>query len=548
MKDKRKRKQSIIAGALTGSAGIFITKTLSLLYVIPFNEIAQDATVFYSYGYSVYDALLQVCLSGFPYAIATLVAKYMTRNDYDTVDLVKKVSRNILLVLGSVCCLFMIAFSKILALKIIPTELQSTSYLHNTQMVFIILAFALVFVPYLSYYRGIYQGMKEVKTYAFTQVLEQIVRIAFLLSASSICVYAFNLDRVWAAYMGVASTSVSAICTIIFFIVNDKKKQLPEISGVSILTEKDIFKELVEAAVPYLLSSLMFSSSGMFVLLVFSSGLEAYGTDGKLITVYQGIINYQVSKISSIPTIIMSGFCLVIIPHITEAVTNRDDKNVIQLTHKILETVNYLSVPLICFMIFFSQEIYYIMYGNYYLDIGASLLAKSLACQLLLNLSGVLNSLMIAIQLRKKYLLLETIRLVYMLLFFKLFLAKFGINGYFLMLASEYLLLIVGSIYIINTQYELNFKGLFDNLSKSWIGCAPMFVIVTLMNNLFNISLLHSSRFLTLILTGIMFVICVGLYILITYKLQVVEKLFDLESITETFNKIKLKIFKKKMQ
>ncbi|HPW53688.1 MAG TPA: polysaccharide biosynthesis protein, partial [Erysipelotrichaceae bacterium] len=75
--DKKRRKQSIVAGALTGSAGIFITKALSLLYVIPFNEIAKEATVFYSYAYTVYDAVLQVCLSGLPFAIATLVAKYV---------------------------------------------------------------------------------------------------------------------------------------------------------------------------------------------------------------------------------------------------------------------------------------------------------------------------------------------------------------------------------------------------------------------------------------------------------------------------------------
>ena len=88
--DKKSRKQSIVAGALTGSAGIFVTKALSLLYVIPFNEIAKEATVFYSYAYTVYDAVLQVCLSGLPFAIATLVAKYATKDDYATVRLVKK--------------------------------------------------------------------------------------------------------------------------------------------------------------------------------------------------------------------------------------------------------------------------------------------------------------------------------------------------------------------------------------------------------------------------------------------------------------------------
>ena len=338
--------------------------------------------------------------------------------------------------------------------------------------------------------------------------------------------------------MGVASTSVSAICTIIYFIFNEKKMDTEQFSGTSIYTDKEIFKELVKVAIPYLLSSLMFSSSGMFVLLVFSSGLEAYGTEGKLITIYQGIINYQASKISSIPMIIMSGFCLVIIPHITEAVTNRDDKKVTQLIHKTLETVNYLSVPLVCFMIFFSQEIYYIMYGTYYLEIGTDLLAKSLACQLLMNLAGILNSLLIALQLRKKYLTIEALRLTYLVLVLKPFLVKFGVNGYFFALASEYLLMAVGSIILINSNYDLYFKGLFDNFSKSWLGCIPMFVIVAILRNITSLNCLDHSRFLILIFTGIMFVICIGIYVFITYKLKIVETLFDVNSIKDGFNRI----------
>ena len=544
MEDKRRVKQSLIAGALTGSAGIFITKALSLLYVIPFNEIAQDATVFYSYAYTVYDALLQVCLSGFPYAIATLVAKYATKNDYSTVELVKKVSKSILLVLGVVCCFIMIAFSKILAIQIIPSELQSSSYLHYTQIVLIILAFALVFVPYLSYYRGVYQGLKEMKIYAFTQVLEQVIRITFLLAASSLCVYVFDMDRIWAAYMGVLSTSVSAIGTIIYFIYHNKSISSNALAKDSVIGKTEIFKELVKTAIPYLLSSLMFSSSGMFVLLVFADGLELYGTDGTLITIYQGIINYQASKLSSIPTIIMSGFCLVIIPHITEAVTNRDNLKVQQLIDKILQTVNYLSVPLICFMIFYSREIYYIMYGTYHLDIGASLLAKTLACQLLMNVAGVLNSLMIAIQMRKRYLFLESLRLIFMLVIFKPCLARFGVNGYFIALASEYILLIVGALLIVNSTYNISFKNLFDKFTKSWIGCVPMFVLAALSNNI-SFVVEHNSRLVILIITGIMFIIDIGLFGYITNKLGVVEEVFGEKFTKSSINKLVNRFVKK---
>ncbi len=545
MKDK-KVKQSVVAGALTGSAGIFITKALSLLYVIPFNQIAQDATVFYSYAYTVYDAVLQLCLSGLPYAIATLVSRYSTLNDNGTVLLVKKISRTLVTVFGVVACVFMITFSRPLALQIIPFELQSSDYIVKTQNVLIIVSFALVFVPILSYYRGFYQGLKELKVYAFTQVFEQIVRIGFLLSASCIAVYAFNMDRVWAAYMGVASTGISAVAAIIYFISFDKnysQENFVEV-GVSRYTKKHITKELIRTAVPYMLSALMLSSSGMFVLLMFANGLEKFGTDPVLITVYQGIINYQASKLSSIPMIFMSGFCLAIIPHMTEAVTNNDDKGARVQIQRILETVNFFSVPIICFMVFFSKEIYYIMYGNYYLLVGADLLAKTLICQLFLNIFGIVQSTLITIGQRKLYLVLEAGRLVFVLLLFAPMLSNFGVNGYFITLFLEYVLFIIGGLYIINYRYNLDFSELFNNCSKAWICCIPMFVIVAVFNQ-FNYDVVLNSRFMILIITGIIFVACVGLYGLIAQKTGIVNELLGINLDKDFFMSLINRVLKK---
>ncbi len=545
--DKKRRKQSIVAGALTGSIGIFITKALSLLYVVPFNEIAKEATVFYSYAYTVYDAVLQVCLSGLPFAIATLVAKYATKNDYATVRLVKRVSRSIITIIGAVSCILLIAFAKPLAYMIVPTDLQSTIYIKNTQIVLIIVAFALLFVPYLSYYRGFYQGLKEFKTYSITQVLEQIVRIAFLITTSSICVYALNLDRVWAAYMGVASTSVSAIFAIIYFIVFEKKYVLSENEdkeSVSTYSNKEIVIELFKVSVPYLLSALMLSTSSMFVLLFFASGLEIYGTDAKLITIYQGLINYQTAKLGSIPQVIMSGFCLAIIPHITEAVTDRDDKKVSELVNKIMKTVNYLSVPICFFMLFFAKEIYFIMYGNYYLDIGTNMLSKTIVCQFFMNFFGIITSILIALQLRRIYLILEASRLLFMLVFFKPFLVNFGVNGYFIALASEYILYVAAGLIIIKSKYPISIRKMFDSFSKSWLAAVPMFIIAAVYFQL-DLNIGAMNRFAVLILTGVMFLICVGAYFAITYKLNVVTDLFNITINKETLTNFKNKLFNK---
>ena len=398
----------------------------------------------------------------------------------------------------------------------------------------------------MSYYRGFYQGLKEFKTYSITQVLGTVVRIAFLISASSICVYALNLNRVWAAYMGVASTSISAIFTIIYFMTFEKKYELTheQVDTRSEYSNKDIVIELFKVSIPYLLNSLMISTSALFVLLYFASGLEAYGTSAKLITIYQGIINYQSSKLASIPMIIMTGFCLAIIPHITEAVTNNDDKKVVDLVHKIMETVNFLSVPICFFMLFFAKEIYYIMYGNYYLDIGTNMLSKTIVNQFLMNFFGITISTLIALQLRKTYLILETSRLVFMLALYKIFLVNFGVNGYFIIKATEYVLYVIAGLFIIKSKYGINFKKMLDSFTKSWMGAIPMFIIAAIYVQ-FEVNVGAMNRFVVLVLTGLMFLICIGVYIVITYKLNVITELFNITISKETLINLKNKLFKK---
>ena len=83
-------KQSFIIGSLTSSAGIFLSKAIGLFYVVPFTAIAtENNMVFYTGAYNYYNILLQISSAGLPYAIAALIAKFASRNDYKSVLLVR---------------------------------------------------------------------------------------------------------------------------------------------------------------------------------------------------------------------------------------------------------------------------------------------------------------------------------------------------------------------------------------------------------------------------------------------------------------------------
>ena len=56
----QKRKQSIVAGALTGTAGIILTKALGLLYASPFQALAGNEMIFYTSTDQIYEFLLTI--------------------------------------------------------------------------------------------------------------------------------------------------------------------------------------------------------------------------------------------------------------------------------------------------------------------------------------------------------------------------------------------------------------------------------------------------------------------------------------------------------
>ena len=213
----KKIKQSFIAGSLTSSAGIFLSKAIGLFYVVPFTAIAtENNMVFYTGAYNYYNILLQISSAGLPYAIAALIAKFASRNDYKSVMLVRKLSTLILGASGLIMMLAFIALSGPLSATLLG-EGATAIDLRQMRTSFIILSLALFLVPILYSYRSFYQGLKDLRVYANSQVIEQMTRVAALLGLGAFVVYVLHLDRIFAIYMAVLSTSIGAGVAILYY-------------------------------------------------------------------------------------------------------------------------------------------------------------------------------------------------------------------------------------------------------------------------------------------------------------------------------------------
>ena len=174
-------KRSLILSGLTSSLGVFITKAIGILYVSPFTQIAgQQNTAFYSYGYTFYDFMLQLAIAGIPVASATLISRYVARNDIAMMLLVNRFMKRLLFVIGLVTFVVLFVAAPWIVPFIVGFNASLVTYEIMVRVIRLV-AVAMFVTPILSSYRSFMQGLKEMRYFAASQVLEQIVRVAFCL-------------------------------------------------------------------------------------------------------------------------------------------------------------------------------------------------------------------------------------------------------------------------------------------------------------------------------------------------------------------------------
>lgn len=541
----KNKKQSIVFGALVSSAGILISKILGLVYVIPLNAIAGDMNMqYYGFAYTIYGYILNVSIAGIPYAIATLVAKYNNANDYKTTLLIKKLSLGIMLVLGLISMFFMLLFAPTLAKNVLSVNFTPESF-EITKSVLILISFALFFVPLLSAYRGFYQGLKEMEVYAFSQVLEQLTRVLFLLGMGALAVYVFDANRIWAVYFAVFSASFAAICALVHFCIYDsnhivdiKEKALDQ-EDEGITDKKQLVKEIILIALPYLLVAIVGYANDMIDWSMFSKALEATGVNGNMSNyIYGTMIATHISKVISIPQILALGFSVSSIPYITVALENKNYKELKKHLFDSLETVIYIVVPLGICLFFFSREVMFVLFGNptisfgtfsiSQLDYEAYLLQWRTIDAVLGTLAPICTSFMMASRLWKKNILNLAIGAIIKLVLVTPCIMWFGMSGSSISNLVSYGVVIALDLYCLAKTFKFSWMRTFKR-SLLIVACGAVMALVTLLVQIVSPDLVAMGRMMCFVLLAIEGLIVLAVYLVISNMLYLPQTLFKMD-------------------
>lgn len=532
-------KQSFIAGALTSSAGVFISKFLGLFYIVPFTAMATQPNMhFYSAAYSLYDTMLMICSAGIPFAVSAMVAKYVSREDYKTALLVRRLSMGLMLFSGFLMAMILVMFSGPFA-QFSSSQTATQQNIDTLQNVICYLSLSLVLVPFLSAYRGFYQGLKDFISYGFSQTLEQLVRILMLLGLGAFCVYILKMDNIWAVRMAVFSTGLAALVTILYFVLHDRHgytdiRQMASVQESQAVDKKELLKEMAAFGLPYMMMSILGNSMNIINTLFMQRELS--NVSAEMAQLYYSIVQTNCNKLTSIPQVLAIGFSTGIVPHLT---TNLEQKDFRQLKINVLSALNtvcYIGLPLSFCLFALARPIYCLMYGSTYLDIGTEALMFSALLAVTGTISPITTSMMMSLRYRRRCLEFLAVGFAVKTVTFFLLIKWFGYTGAITSSALCGLSVIVMNLSYIKRKFNISFKGFFRNLIVIAIGLISMNGAFVLLRWI-GLDGIGSSKIMAIVQLGIFGITGVFVYFMTTAFFQLPQRIFKM-----SLNKIARKL------
>lgn len=528
-------KEKMLRGSAWMTAGSIISRILGALYIIPwyswFGSDKLQANALYTKGYTVYSIFLMIAISGIPSAVAKQVAHYNSKNEYGVSKRLFKTSLVALFILVAVCTLVF----WLIAPFISQGDPRMVSIYRS-------LALALLIIPVMSLLRGYFQGFQDMAPSALSQLIEQFLRIIYMLLATYITIKVIGSPfevGVWQSTFAAFIGAVGGTLLLVGYYLKHKKS-LDELVSQSNdqleITNKTLLKEVLYQALPFIFIACamsMFNLVDQFTFPVIMQQAGAYSMTqiNALYALFAGNAN----KLIMIVVALSTAMATTAIPLLSEAVARRDSALMKKQLLESLELLFFVMLPAVFGMAAVSRPLYLVFYG--YEATGIFVLAISAYVALAMGLFNVLGSLLQGIYENKQAIKYTTLGLGVKLILqypLTLWLGVFGpllATGIAMSWASY---LMLRFLYL---KYNLPTGQLQVNVNKMFIVALLMFGVTLLFVSGYYMVFPGNSRLSALV--GLSLAAGIGgyLYLLACFKLGLLQRILGIK-VTSKLQKI----------
>lgn len=385
----------IVRGTLLLTAAGYISRFLGMIYVIPLNAlVGAKGMALYSYAYIPYTVLLSLSSVGIPPAISKIVAKYNSLGLYKTGYRVFRLSFYFMILTGIAAFLLLFFAAEPIAHMIVASKDPKGNTVEDVTKVIQMVSFALIVVPAMSAVRGFFQGHQTMEPTAVSQVVEQIVRISFVLIAGFVVIVIFDGSYVTAVSFATFAAFIGALGSVVILIKfwNGQKdlfyENIAKQRKTVTLSTKDLLLEMFSYAIPFILVGIATPLYQFIDLFTFNRAMEAIGLSD-ISELSFAAIHVNGNKLIVIPVMIATGMSLTLVPSLTESFTKRMHQKLISEINLAVQIVLLFVVPAVFGLIALAPEAYGSLFSMNDLNITGSLLAWSAPLAIVLALFTV---------------------------------------------------------------------------------------------------------------------------------------------------------------
>lgn len=539
------KKNSFVEGTFIATFSIILVKILGVLYVIPFYKIiGESGGALYSYAYNVYNLFLNISTAGIPVAISKIISEYNTLEMYEAKERSFKLAKRIIGIIALIAFFVLFVFAKEIAVLILG-DISGGNSLNDVAFVIRCVSFCLLIIPFLSVTKGYLQGHKYITPSSVSQIIEQVVRIAVILMGSYIIINVLNKSVSLGVGVAVSGAFFGGVVAYIYLLVKMKKNkdEFKVSTKPDKVSDKEIIKKILSYALPLIIVSIatdIYSLTDMTLVLKASYKLGYTGSESELIS---SIISTWTPKICMIINAVAIGLSTSLIPHMVSSFVKKDMTEANKKFNQAISIIIVSTLPLSVGIAYLSRPIYTLFYG--YSLYGTLILRytafQALFASIYIVISMALQSLNMFKVVYKSTILgfLTNAILDVPLMYLMKKLGTHAFYGAIIATILGYVLSYTISLSSLKKQLGFSFKGIVDTIKKSMLPILSMTCVLILINLFLKLNVSGSIK---IFMTCLFYALVGGfVYLSISYKIGLLESVFEKEFIDKIFRKLKIR-------
>ena len=523
------RDNRIVTGSSWMTLGSIVSRILGAIYIIPWmawmgtQVQADSAHALFQVAYNPYAFFLAIATAGVPSSISKQISHFNALEEY---EVSKKIYKQGLFLMGITGLV-----SATLLYFLAPTIADGSAIADLSAGTLVIrsLVPALLLIPSQAVTRGLFQGHGRMREPAISQIIEQLMRILFILGSAFIIRQVLSGQVVTAVAYSTFAAFVGAVFSFGYLLI--RLKQVPtalnrdyEDSRNEIhVSTPSIFRQIIITAIPFVIMSTGIIIMNLIDQQTISPIMQFFypAITDETIQQNYGIISANAYKLSTIIAAFGSALAITSVPLMSELVSKKQFRQVAYQFEQTIQLLMFIMIPAVIGMFVVAEPFYTIFYG--YNAFGVYATRVYAVTSLFIGAYLVLGSIVQSVNLRRAGVFGLGAGILTKLIAQPIFLRIFGEIG---MLYATMLALSVTIFIMMRAMHK------FSKYSVSFLVRRTLLILILSLgmgvfafgtNALLGLFIDFSSRFQSLIAMLIIGVVGVVVYGYLTLKTRLAE-------------------------